>query len=402
MDAIDHLLSRGVDTILPSKEALEKVLRSDQKLRLYQGFDPTGARLHIGHSVAMRKLRKFQELGHKVIFLIGDFTATIGDPSGKADARPILTHEQVLENAKEYQRQASKILKFDGDNPVEVLFNNEWLSKLSFADVIRLASHFTVQQMIERDMFQARIKRSDQIGLHEFLYPLMVGYDSVAMNIDLELGGTDQMFNMIAGRKLVSQIQHREKFVMTVPLLTDSKGTKIGKTEGNVIGLADEPTDFYGKIMSLGDDAIIPCFTLLTDTPMDAIDTMKKKIKAGDNPMVWKKRLAFELTKSFNSEMDAERAQCSFEQAFSHTTQQTVSAKAAIAKPVVLISNATIYEALGAAPYNKSKSEVKRLITSGSIDINNSTLLRENDGTLLNNNDIINIGPHTILKVIKK
>ena len=261
MDAIENLLTRGVDKIYPAKEALEKVLRSSgKKLKLYQGFDPTGAKLHIGHAVAIRKLRQFQDLGHEVIFLIGDFTALIGDPSGKAQGRPLLTKQQVLDNAKDYQQQVAKILRFDGNNPVKILFNSDWLSKLKLEDILKLSTHFTVQQMIERDMFQVRLKNKNLIGLQEFLYPLMVGFDSVAMKVDLEMGGSDQTFNMLAGRKLVEQILHKEKFVMTVPLLTDSKGVKIGKTEGNAIGLSDHPNEFFAKIMSLGDDAILPFF----------------------------------------------------------------------------------------------------------------------------------------------
>lgn len=398
MDAIDHLLTRGVDTIYPSREMLEKVLRSGKKITLYQGFDPTGTRLHIGHSVAIRKLRQFQDLGHKVIFLIGDFTAMIGDPSGKAQARPILTHEQVLENAKEYKRQVSKILRFDGENPVEIKFNNDWLSKLTFADVISLASHFTVQQMIERDMFQVRIKNHDEISLHEFLYPLMVGYDSVAMNVDLELGGTDQTFNMLGGRKLVSQMLHKEKFVMTVPLLTDSKGVKIGKTEGNVIGLTDPPNDFYAKIMSLGDDAIVPCFTLLTDFSNEDIAHLKKLIDSGENPMKHKKKLAFELTKMLNSEEEAKKAQEEFEIRsqkgdLTHADLPTIKIDFTL-KPEQLSS---FLVSLGLAA---SKSEAKRLIEQKAVEWNGEVIEKDSLSPKPASGDIIKVGKKKYLKLI--
>lgn len=390
MDAIDHLLTRGVDSIYPTREALEKVLRGGEKLTLYQGFDPTGAHLHIGHAVAMRKLRQFQELGHKVIFLIGDFTATIGDPSGKADARPILTREQVLKNAKEYQHQASKILRFDGNNPVEILFNSKWLSKLTFADVVGLATKFTVQQMIERDMFQERIKNGDQIGLHEFLYPLMVGYDSVAMNVDLELGGTDQTFNMLAGRKLVSQMLRKDKFVMTVPLLADSKGVKIGKTAGNVIGLTDPPNEFYGKIMSLGDDAIIPCFTLLTDTPTETIDDMKKRMAEGGNPMVYKKMLAHELTKQFNSQSDADSAQKEFETRFQKGELSQASLPSI--SVTTISSNATTVDHLMALNLVESKSEAKRLVEQKAVRYNETLITIPKEILDLKPGDIFQVG----------
>ena len=247
MDAIDHLLTRGVDRIYPSREALEKVLRSGKKLRLYQGFDPTGTQLHIGHAVAMRKLREWQDLGHHVIFLIGDGTGQAGDPSGKTKSREkFMTREELRANARDYVKQASKIVRFDGDNPVEILYNSDWLNTLTLVDILEILQHFSWQQLSERDLFDVRRKRGEEINMREFIYPVLQGYDSVAMNVDLEMGGTDQTFNMLAGRHLVKAMQGREKFVMTVPLLADAKGVKIGKTEGNVIGLTDPPNDFYG------------------------------------------------------------------------------------------------------------------------------------------------------------
>ena len=402
MDAIKNLLTRGVDKIYPSREELEKVLRAGRNLRLYQGFDPSGSQLHIGHAVAMRKLRQFQELGHHVIFLIGDFTGLIGDPTGKGSQRKRLTPEEVLANAKNYQEQASKILQFDGENPVEIKFNSSWLTKLTFKELIDIASHFTVQQMIERDMFQERIKRADDVGLHEFFYPLMQGFDSVAMKVDLELGGTDQTFNMLAGRKLVSQILHKEKFVMTVPLLADSKGVKIGKTEGNVIGLTDPPNDFFGKVMAMGDDAIVPCFTLLTDTPLEEIEKVKAKMKAGENPMVFKKQLAFELTKQFNDDASASSAQAEFEHV--HQQGQTPTAADEFTtsqtewNPVDLLITANL------AP---SKSEAKRLIEQGAVELNGqavSHLPRKDSGQespaiSLKNNDILRVGKKKFIKI---
>jgi tyrosyl-tRNA synthetase len=398
MDAIEHLLTRGVDTIYPTREALEKVLRSGKKLTLYQGFDPTGTQLHIGHAVAIRKLRQFQDLGHKVIFLIGDFTAVIGDPSGKAQSRPILSREQVLNNAKEYKRQVFKILCFDGVNPVEIKFNSEWLSKLTFEDVLKLAGHFTVQQMIERDMFQERIKRQDEIGLHEFLYPLMVGYDSVAMNVDLELGGSDQTFNMLAGRKLVAQMLKKEKFVMTVPLLTDAKGVKIGKTEGNVIGISDIPSTFFAKIMSLGDDSIIPCFTLLTDLSDNEIDSIKKLISDGANPMELKKRLAFELTKEFNSEQQAVAAQKEFEQVHQKGNISDVSTlNISLTHDDLTVKG--FLKKLVEAGHLSSLSEAKRLLDAGAIKILDFKTQKEKAIEEIADEDIIKKGAKLFIRI---
>lgn len=393
MDAIEQLLTRGVDKIYPSREALEKVLRSGKKLRLYQGFDPSGAQLHIGHAVAMRKLRQFQELGHHVIFLIGDFTGMIGDPTDKQATRKRLTREQVLANAKSYQQQAGKILRFDGDNPVEIKFNSTWLDPLKFADVLELASHFTVQQMLERDMFQKRFKEGKEVNLIEFLYPVMVAYDAVSMEVDLELGGTDQTFNMLAGRKMHEHMLHKQKFVMTVPLLADSKGVKIGKTEGNVIGITDPPNEFFGEIMALGDDAIVPCFTLLTDTPLEKIEEINRKMEVGENPMVFKKRLALELTRQFNDAQAAQAAQAAFEQTFQQRQAPTEA-------PVFETSQTewNPVDLLVATKLASSKSEAKRLLEQGAVEVNGvSASARQSIN--VKNNDIIKVGKKKFLKI---
>ncbi len=391
MDPIEHLLTRGVDSIYPSREALEKVLRSDKKLTLYQGFDPTGMQFHIGHAVGLRKLKQWQELGHHVIFLIGDGTGQAGDPSGKTRAREkFLSRDELRANAKDYVMQAAKIVRFDGPNAAEIRYNGDWLTQLKLEDILGLAEHFTVQQMIERDMYQVRMKAGDPINLREFLYPLLQGYDSVAMKVDLELGGSDQMFNMLAGRTLVKNMLGKEKFVMTVPLLTDSKGVKIGKTEGNVIGLTDLPNEFYAKIMSLGDDAIVPCFTLLTDTPTETIKDMEKRMSEGGNPMVYKKMLALELTKQFNDEGSAQSAQKEFEMRFQKGNLQesnlpTVSLSA-------LPSTVGAIDYLTALKLAQSNSDARRLVTQGSVSINDVTITNPKEPLSLKANDIFKVG----------
>lgn len=317
MDKIDELLTRGVDKIYPNKEILEKVLRSGKKLRLYQGFDPTGIQLHIGHMVGFRKLRQFQDLGHHIIFLIGDGTGLAGDPSGKSRAREkFLTNDQLRQNAKDYVLQAKKLVNFTGENPVEILYNGDWLRKLALEDILNIAGRISFQQMAERDLYQERLKAGITFSLREFLYPLLQGYDSVAMNVDLELGGSDQTFNMLMGRHLVKSYLHKEKFVMTTPLLTDSSGKKIGKTEGNVIALTSKPEDLYGMIMNLPDDVIIKSFEYLTDIPLETISTYKKAIATGENPMIYKKLLAKTLDAMLNSKKEAEQAQAQFESRF--------------------------------------------------------------------------------------
>lgn len=394
MDAIEQLLTRGVDHIYPSREALEKVLRSGKKLRLYQGFDPTGTQLHIGHAVALRKLRQFQDLGHHVIFLIGDGTGQAGDPSGKTASREkFMTREELRENARDYVKQAGKIVRFDGENPVEILYNGDWLNKLALIDILNIAEHFSLQQMLERDLYQERLKSGTSISLREFLYPLLQGYDSVAMNVDLELGGTDQTFNMLAGRMLVKAMQGREKFVMTVPLLTDAKGVKIGKTEGNGIALTDAPSELYGKIMSLGDDAIIPCFTLLTDTPMEDIHAIEKNMRGGKNPMLFKKQLAFVLTRQLNDEAAAKQAQATFERVFQKGEQAESSAKTFKTQKTDWDLTDLLVESGAAA----SKSQARRLVSQGAVEVNG---VGQKAHVTVKNGDIIKVGKKTFIKVV--
>ncbi|MBI3443687.1 tyrosine--tRNA ligase [Candidatus Woesebacteria bacterium] len=399
MDKIEEILTRGVEKIYPNKENLEKVLRSGKKLRLYQGFDPTGTKLHIGHAVAIRKLREFQKLGHHVIFLVGDGTGQAGDPSGKTKARDkFLTREKLRKNARDYVNQASKIVRFEGSNPAEILYNSDWLNKLKLVKILNIAQQFSVQQLLERDIFQERIKKNETINLREFLYPLLQGYDSVAMNIDLEVGGTDQTFNMLTGRHLVKIFQNREKIVMTVPLLTDKQGRKIGKTEGNVIGITDEPNELFSKIMSLGDDSIIPSFILLTDLSLPEIEKIKKQIKKGENPITFKKLLAYELTKEFNSQEEAEKAQEEFEKVF-----QKGEIPANI--PIVEISKKTLpaLELFTHPKLLESRSEVKRLIAGGAIEIAGKRIESHKELiTLPAEGAIVKIGKRRVIKLTPK
>src|SRR3990167_4509073 len=361
---IDELLTRGVEKIYPDKSTLEKVLMSGKKLRLYQGFDPTGDKLHIGHMVGLRKLAEWQKLGHHVIFLIGDYTAMIGDPSGKLSTRKVLTHEQTLANAKNYKEQASKILKFDGDNPAEVLFNGDWLGKLSAIEFLRIAGNLTYSQVIERDMFQERLKQGQDISTNEFLYPVMQAYDYVAMNVDLELGGRDQMFNMMMGRKLMRQILKKEKFVMTTKLLEDSQGVKIGKTEGNAIALDDKPEDLFGKIMAFPDEAIAQCFEFFTTLPMNEIPV--------GNPLEAKKKLAFEIVKDLNDEEKAKKARSFWENTFQKRETPEDIMEVSLEEGMTLMDILVLHEIVS------SKSDFRRLIKEGAVtDLNTDETVRD-------------------------
>jgi tyrosyl-tRNA synthetase len=395
MDKIDEVLTRGVDTIYPTREALEKVLRSGKKLRLYQGFDPTSPQLHIGHSVGLRKMRQFQDLGHHVIFLIGDFTGMIGDPSGKYSERKVLTREQVLENAKSYKEQAGKILRFDGENPVEIKFNSTWLAKMSAIEFFQLSHNLTYAQVVERDMFQERMKKGQDVFMNEFLYPFMQGYDSVAMDVDMEIGGSDQMFNMMMGRKLMHNILKKEKFVLTTPLLTDSQGNKIGKTEGNAIGLTDPPNEFFAKIMSLSDDSIIPCFTLLTDVPINDIKTMEQQIKTGaTNPMTFKLQLAHHLTEWLNSKDAADAAQQDFGNRFQKG--ELTEAKLPTISESKLFKASSLLDKIVMSGIAESNSDARRLINQKAVRINEKLIESPKAVVQLKSGDIIHAGKKAV------
>jgi tyrosyl-tRNA synthetase len=314
-EQIGVLLTKGVEAIIPSTDFLKKELSSGKVLTIYAGFDPTAPTLHIGHSIGLRKLRQFQDLGHKIIFLIGDFTARIGDPD-KLSARKPLSEKEIKSNLKLYKKQASKFIRFSGKNAAKVKFNNSWLGKMKFADVLNLASQMTVEQMLKRDMFARRIEEQKPIYIHEFMYPLMQGYDSVAMGVDGEVGGNDQLFNMLAGRTLLKSLKNKEKFVITTKLLEDSTGAKMGKTTGNMISLIDSPVEMYGKIMSWTDGLIVPGFELCTDYTPSQVENISEELKKGINPRDVKMKLAFEITKICSSEKEAQKAQESFVLAF--------------------------------------------------------------------------------------
>ena len=312
---INELLTRGVEAVYPSPEAFRQALQSGRQLRVYLGIDPTAPSLHIGHVIQLQKLRQFQQLGHQVILLIGDFTGMIGDPTDKTAARVRLTHDQVRANARDYVKQASAILNFqDSKNPALVKYNSEWLAKLTFADVVELAAEVTVQQMLQRSMFQERLKKEKPIWLHEFLYPLMQGYDSVAMKVDVEIGGSDQIFNMLVGSDFVRRHLHKQKYVVANRLLTNPQGEKWGKTSGHtdIVWLKDSPLEMFQKVM-LWPDAMAPLgFELCTYRPMTEVKALEKQYQ--DNPLGLKEELAFEIVKELKGERVAREAREGYHQ----------------------------------------------------------------------------------------
>ena len=302
-------IQRGTDEILVEKELVAK-LKEGRPLRIKAGFDPTAPDLHLGHTVLINKLRQFQDLGHEVLFLIGDFTGMIGDPTGKSATRPPLTQEDVEENAKSYQQQIFKILDED---KTRVMFNSHWMGYMTSVDMIKLAASSTVARMLERDDFSKRYKGGQSIAIHEFLYPLIQGYDSVAMEADVELGGTDQKFNLLMGRQLQEQHGQKPQCVITMPILEGLDGVqKMSKSLNNYIGIADDPKDMFGKIMSISDDLMWRYFELLSFRPMSEIERFKQEMQQGKNPRDIKFLLAEEIITRFHSEADATAAREGF------------------------------------------------------------------------------------------
>lgn len=357
----NDLLLRGVEKVLPLPLA-ESKLRGGKKMRVYLGIDPTGAKLHLGHSVPLRKLKAFADAGHDVVFLVGSFTAMIGDPSGRDAMREPLTREQVQANFETYKQQAEKILDF---SKVEIRYNHEWLEKLSFEEVIRLASNVTVQQMLERDMFERRIAEGKPIAVHEFFYPLMVGYDSVVLDVDVELGGSDQEFNMLCGRHLQQAFGKRDKFVLTTRLIEGTDGRKMSKTYDNCVYLTDAPADMYGKIMSIKDELIVTYMECCTDLPMAQIEQVKEAMKSKSvNPKEPKMLLARTIVAQYHGDVAAAQAEQQFVAVFSEGKMPSDMPE------VIVPAGKNLLEILIGEGLVSSKSDARRLIEQKGITLN--------------------------------
>ena len=363
---IKEVLERGVEKIYPSKKVLKEVLLSRKKIKIYQGFDPSMPDLHLGHLVGILKLKQFQELGHKVIFLVGDFTGMIGDPTDRLLARKKLTRKQVLENAKNWREQVGRFLKFSGRNPAQMMFNSKWLDKLTFKDLIEITSRFTVQRILERNFFQRRLERKRPIFLHEFLYPVAQAIDCVEMDVDLEIGATDQTFNMLIGRDLMKALKGKEKFVLTTKLLVDKRGRKMGKTAGNAVFLNASPGEMFGKIMAFPDEVIILAFELLTTLSLKTIKILEGQLKKKKiNPMDLKKKLAFEIVKLNYGERKASDAEKEFKKVFQ---KREIPSK--IKEFKVKKNKIKLLDLLFDSKLAPSKSEAKRLILQEGVKIN--------------------------------
>lgn len=378
---IEEVLSRGVSQILPDKNGLADLM-AKRKIKLYQGFDPSAPSLHLGNFVGLMKLRQFQKLGHEVIFLVGDFSGMIGDPSDKLSTRKKLTREEVLNNAKSWKKQASMLLDFEGENAAQIVFNSEWLDKLNFKDVIELSSNVTVQQLMERDMFQERLKQNAPIYLHEFLYPVVTGYDSIALKVDLEIGGNDQTFNILMGRTLEKAVINKEKYALTLKLLVDKEGKKVGKTTGNALFLDSSPKDFYAGIMSFPDEVIYTSFELLTEMSLEGLEQ-----KISENPMLLKKQLAFEIVKLLWGQKDAIDAEDSFKQTFQERKPEY---------DIKVKSGDSIVVTIAPFTNLSSISEAKRLIKQSAVELNGVKVT--DNSLIIKPGDEIKVGSRTFLK----
>lgn len=391
---IEKALTKAIDKIYPSKDELLKILSSGKKIKIYLGVDPTGPHLHLGHLTNLLTLRRFQELGHEVILLIGDFTAMIGDPTDKLAARQPLSRQQVSENLKTFKKQAAKIIRFSGVNSAKIKFNSKWLAKINFAKLIGLSQNFTVQQMLQRDMFQERLKADKPISLHEFFYPLMQGYDSVALDVDLEIGGTDQTFNMLVGRDLQKIYNHKDKFVITTKLLVNPKTDVklMNKSEGGLINLDDSPNDIFGKIMALDDAAIMPVAEFSTNMPMDQLEALQRQ--SSSNPKQAKMAAAKAVIETIYGGKSAQLAEAEFIKVFSEKQKP-----ADIPKLRINSQSLPLADLLVKANLASSKSEARRLIEQGGVKVDDIKKTNPQEVINLAQEKLIQVGPRRFIKV---
>jgi tyrosyl-tRNA synthetase len=381
----DYLLTRGVAEII-IKEELIDLLRAGKKLRLKEGFDPSFPDIHLGHMVALRKLRQFQELGHQVVLIVGDWTAQIGDPSGVSVTRPMLSAEKVKANAETYMKQFFKVVDRE---KTEVRWQSEWFGKFTLADVIKLTSKFTVAQLLARDDFNARFNANRPIAVTELLYPLLQAYDSVAIKADVEFGGTDQKFNFLVGRELQTMVgQHPQQCFMT-PLLVGTDGVqKMSKSLGNYIGVAEPPNDMYGKVMSINDSLILQYFELLTDVSQNELEGFRQQLSMGTtNPMLLKKRLAKEIVTQLHGAEAAREAEEHFTKVFQKREAPEEMPEARSGELLQMLVDKGIV---------KSKSEGRRLIAQGAVDIDGKKATNPNE--IVPKGSIIKVGKRDYLK----
>ncbi len=389
------LLSRGADGIFSVDELAERLKAAaadGRQLRVKLGLDPTAPDIHLGHTVVLGKMRKFQDLGHKAVLIIGDYTARVGDPTGQNSTRPILSPEEIEANAATYISQAGKVLDTDPAK-LEIRNNSEWLENLSFADVLRLTAQMTVARMLERDTFEQRYKAGVPIGVHEFLYPLMQAYDSVCIEADVELGGTDQTFNNLAGRQLQSNAGQKPQIVMVMPILVGLDGVqKMSKSKGNYIGVTDAPNDMFGKVMSIPDELMENYFTLLTDLPVEAIRTLVDPAKT--HPRQAKAELGKMIVARFHDEAAGEAASAEFDRIFAEKKLPTDMPEIAVATATI-----GIVGLITTAGFAKSNGEARRLIKQNAVSIDDVKITDIEAEVTVKDGQVLKVGKRRFGKI---
>ena len=390
------LIKRGIVELLPEEEMVKKIERSikeNKPLVIKQGFDPTAPDIHLGHTVGIRKLKHFQDLGHQVVVIIGDYTAMVGDPSEKNSTRPRLSHEQVMEHAKTYQEQFFKIL--DPQKTI-VRFNGEWFSKMNFAEIMELASKFTVARMLERDDFARRFSNQQPISIHEFFYPLMQGYDSVMIRADVEIGATEQKFNLVIGRDIQREYGQEPQVILTLPVLEGLDGKqRMSKSIGNYIGIDEDPREMYGKTMSIPDELIYRYFELVTDVDRAALEKIQAQLKdPKTNPRDLKMQLAYTLVRMYHGQEAADYAAAEFRKVF---VKKDIPDD--IPEMTLKESQMRIDDLLLTTKTASSKSEARRLITGGGVSIDGQKITDPFFNVTLKNGQILKVGKRKFVKI---
>jgi len=378
MDKIEEVLTRGVANVLPDKKGLSKLI-STKKIRVYLGIDPTGPRLHLGHTIPLRKLQEFADLGHEAILVFGTGTVLAGDPSQRKEARKTISTKEVEENIKTWKKQAEKVLNFE---KIKIKYNGDWLLKLDIPKLVEIESQISATQLFKREMFQERLNHGDTVWYHETLYPVLQGYDSVHLDVDLEIGGTDQTFNMLIGRELQRKLNNREKFVLTTPLISGTDGKQMTKTAGNCIWLDDDPQEMYGKIMSMADNQIEEYWTILTELDQSDLKNLK--------PLDAKKKLAHEIVKIYYREKAARDAEKSFEETFQRGQTPTNI------EEIEIKSGETLVDFV--ARVADSKSEAKRLIEQKAIEVDGEVV--SNQKYDLKDGLVLKIGKRKFVRIV--
>ena len=386
------LLTRGTEEIIPEESFLEQI-KSKKSLRIKAGFDPTSPDLHLGHTVLLNKMKIFQDLGHEVIFLIGDFTGQVGDPSGVNETRPVLTEDQLNKNAETYKQQVFKILDPD---KTEIRFNSEWMKSVDPSEFIKMLSSYTVARMLERDDFSKRYKSQQPISIHEFLYPILQGYDSVKLDADIELGGTDQKFNLLLGREVQKHYGQKQQSIMTVPLLEGLDGVKkMSKSLGNYIALEDKPDDMFGKVMSISDDLMWRYFSLLSFKSSKKISEYKKEIEEGTNPRDIKFLLAEEIVERFNPGL----GEVSKENFINRLQKGNISQEIEEIKLIIDSESELLTRIIKESALLSSTSEALRMIKQGAVKLNDEKVLDAKLTLQKGSSNIIQVGKKKVAKI---